>query len=55
MKTGTDAASSGLYATECCLVEAIFAENQTLTRCPKCSQLTIWELVEEEFQLPRAA
>jgi hypothetical protein len=42
MKTGSDVVRNGLYATECCLVEAGLNKNQTFPRCPKCLALTIW-------------
>ena len=54
MKTGTDALEAGLYVSECCGVETDFAENQTFTRCPACSALTIWEMVEIDHRV-RAA
>ena len=47
MKTGNDCERNGLYMSECCEFEEKFRKGQTLTRCPKCSSLTIWELVEE--------
>jgi len=46
MKTGTDAQEAGMYVSECCGVETDFAEQQTFTRCPTCSGLTIWEMLE---------
>jgi hypothetical protein len=53
MKTGTEAAEPGLYASECCLQEQSFVRGQTLTRCPKCGRLTTWETVETDK--PKAA
>lgn len=47
MKTGTTANNKGLYSSDCCNKEVVFERGQTLTRCPKCSSLTLWELVEE--------
>ena len=47
MKTGNDAERNGLYVSECCEIEAKFRKGETLTRCPKCSSLTVWELVED--------
>jgi hypothetical protein len=46
MKTGSEASLPGLYVSECCLYEVVFIKGQTLTRCPECSSLTIWELAE---------
>ena len=47
MKTGTEANHKGIYSSECCDFEVKFERGQTLTRCPKCSALTIWEIAEE--------
>jgi hypothetical protein len=47
MKTGNDAERNGLYVSECCEFEAKFRKGETLTRCPKCSSLTVWEFVED--------
>jgi hypothetical protein len=46
MKTGRDADRPGLYISECCLSEAAFRKGQTLTRCPACNALTVWEIVK---------
>ena len=46
MKTGTDAKQPGVYSSECCEFETSFVKDQTFTRCPRCSSLTRWELVE---------
>jgi hypothetical protein len=48
MKTGATAIYEGLYYSECCIYEATFSEGQTFTRCPKCSALTLWEVVEDD-------
>ena len=48
MKTGRDANESGLYITECCLKERRFLEGQMFSRCPRCSALTVWELVKQQ-------
>ena len=53
MKTGTDAKEPGVYFSQCCDFEVEFSKDQTFTRCPKCSGLTIWEVVDME--LPKAA
>jgi hypothetical protein len=55
MKTGTDVVETGVYSSECCNVEISFSQEQTFTRCPRCSSLTRWELVEDEIDLPVAA
>jgi hypothetical protein len=47
MKTGNDCERNGVYMSECCEYEEKFHKGQTLTRCPKCSSLTVWELVED--------
>jgi hypothetical protein len=47
MKTGMDAFEDGLYFSQCCGYRNRFAKNQTFTRCPKCSRLAVWELVDE--------
>jgi hypothetical protein len=49
MKTGTDAQQAGVYSSECCEIESAFVEDQTFTRCPRCSSLTRWELVETDL------
>jgi len=48
MKTGRDANESGLYITECCLKEVRFLKGQMFSRCPRCSALTVWELIKEK-------
>jgi hypothetical protein len=45
MKTGTDVVRSGMYATECCLVETELNKDQSFPRCPKCMGLTLWASV----------
>ncbi len=47
MKTGTEANHKGLYSSECCDCEVIFETGQTLTRCPRCGALTVWEITDE--------
>jgi hypothetical protein len=51
MKTGTDAKERGTYLSECCDYEAEFSADQTFTRCPKCSSLTTWELVDMDWPM----
>jgi len=51
MKTGTDAQQAGVYLSECCEYESAFVEGQTLTRCPHCSSLTRWALIEDDSSL----
>jgi hypothetical protein len=56
MKTGSDVVRNGLYATECCLVEAGLIKNQTFPRCPKCLSLTVWMSIQfEEANKPKKA
>ena len=43
MKTGTTANDTGLYSSECCNCEVVFDQGETLTRCPKCNGLTVWD------------
>ncbi len=45
-RTGDNAEELGLYATECCGVEMIFNDGDTFCRCPKCSALCEWDIVE---------
>jgi len=53
MKTGTDVNETGVYSSECCEFEIEFSKEQTFTRCPHCSSLTRWELLD--IDLPLAA
>jgi hypothetical protein len=46
MKTSQDVRKSGLYSSDCCGKEMIFAENDTFIRCPKCWGLCEWDLVD---------
>jgi len=46
MKTGQDVRKLGLYVSDCCLEEMLFEENNSFRRCPHCSRLCEWELVE---------
>jgi hypothetical protein len=55
MKTGTDVKQTGVYLSECCELETEFSKDQTFTRCPHCSSLTQWQLLEVEMDLPMAA
>jgi hypothetical protein len=43
MKTGKTVDEPGLYSTECCSTERIFAAGDTLWRCPQCQRLCEWE------------
>ena len=47
MKTGQDVRESGLYSSDCCERELLFTENDSFRRCPRCSRLCEWELVDE--------
>jgi hypothetical protein len=51
MKTGTEAQEAGVYLSECCESESTFVEGQTFTRCPRCSSLTRWALLESDSSL----
>jgi hypothetical protein len=46
MKTGRDANQPGQYSSECCLVEIRVMKGQMLPRCPRCSALTVWDLMK---------
>jgi hypothetical protein len=46
MKTGQDVRESGLYASDCCLQEILFDKDASFRRCPKCSRLCEWELLD---------
>jgi hypothetical protein len=48
MKTGEDVRDLGLYATECCMQEALFDSGECFSRCPQCSNLCDWEIVDIE-------
>jgi hypothetical protein len=45
MKTSQDAPVSGVYASECCNVQLMFAKGNTLWRCPECERLCNWDLM----------
>jgi len=42
MKTGTDVVYTGLYSSDCCLVEAELKEGKSFPRCPQCMKLAVW-------------
>jgi hypothetical protein len=46
MKTAEDVRESGLYFSDCCEQEVLFTENDSFSRCPRCSRLCEWELVD---------
>lgn len=46
MKTGKDVVEAGLYVSDCCLQELLFAKDDSFSRCPQCWKLCEWELVE---------
>jgi hypothetical protein len=46
MKTGQDVRELGLYASDCCLQEMLFDKDESFSRCPKCSGLCEWYLVD---------
>jgi len=51
MGTGTDVQIAGIYVPGCCEYETTFLEDQTFTRCPRCSALTRWEPVDADEAL----
>jgi|GEM_PF-4974854 len=59
MKTGESVLELGLYASECCLQEALFDKGDSFSRCPRCSNVSAWEVVDvvpssEEMRLLKA-
>ena len=46
MKTGTVVQNNWLYVSECCLLEVYFESGKTFSRCPRCSSLCGWEMVD---------
>jgi hypothetical protein len=46
MKTGNDVRELGLYSSECCLQEILFDAGDSFSRCPRCSNLCDWEVVD---------
>jgi hypothetical protein len=46
MKTGEDVRESGLYSSDCCEQELLLMENDSFRRCPRCSRLCEWVLVD---------
>jgi hypothetical protein len=49
VRTAQETKISGLYVSDCCEVEQIFAADETAWRCPKCHRLCDWELVKIVF------
>jgi hypothetical protein len=49
MKTDERVRQLGLYASACCIDEALFDVNDRFSRCPKCEGSCYWDLVEEVF------
>ena len=49
MKTAERVRRLGLYASSCCIDEALFDVNDLFSRCPKCERLCEWDLVERVF------
>jgi len=45
MRTGEDVRKFGVYSSDCCLEEVVF-EAGCFSRCPRCSGLCEWELVD---------
>jgi hypothetical protein len=39
----------GLYASSCCLEEALFDVNEQFSHCPKCQSSCSWFFVERVF------
>jgi hypothetical protein len=49
VKTAERVSCLGLYASSCCMDEALFDLNDQFSRCPKCERLCEWNLVERVF------
>jgi hypothetical protein len=49
MKTSEDVRELGLYPSECCGEELIFAKDDCFSRCPRCERLFEWELIENSI------
>ena len=49
MKTAERVPRLGLYASSCCMAEALFDVNDPFSRCPECERLCEWNLVERVF------
>ena len=49
MKTAERVRKLVLYASACCVDEALFDVNDVFSRCPKCERLCSWQLVEKVF------
>ena len=46
MKTGMLVQNDWLYVSECCLLEEYFESGRFFSRCPRCSSLCDWEMVD---------
>lgn len=46
MKTTERVGQLALYASSCCMDESVFDTDDRFSRCPKCSRLCSWEMVE---------
>lgn len=46
MKTSMDVQEMWLYASDCCLQEVLFDSGECFSRCPRCSSLCDWEMVD---------
>jgi len=46
MKTGKGVQKNWLYASDCCLLEVMFDSGDSFSRCPQCSNLCDWEMVD---------
>jgi len=49
VKTTDRVRQLGLYASSCCIDEAVFDANDLFSRCPRCERLCEWDLVERVF------
>jgi hypothetical protein len=49
MKTAERVRRLGLYASSCCIDEAVFDVSDLFSRCPKCERLCEWDFVERVF------
>jgi len=46
MRTGKLVQDKWLYASDCCLREILFDSGDSFSRCPQCSNLCGWEMVD---------
>jgi hypothetical protein len=45
-RTSETVREAGLYASDCCGEEVLFAKDASFRRCPRCKRLCAWETVD---------